>query len=61
MMRGLNLDQLNDLDEARRIVTSLAERNKTQGHLLVTWKRRLKEQVCFFDNKLINNSSTILF
>ena len=39
------LEQATSLEEARKLMAALVERNKTQGHLLVAWKRRLKEQV----------------
>jgi len=47
VMRGLEnvrVEQLDSVEEARQIMTTLMDRNKSQGHLLVAWKRRLKEQ-----------------
>jgi hypothetical protein len=33
------------VDEARQIIARLTERNTAQGHLLQSWKQRLKQQV----------------
>ena len=38
-------------DDSQLMIAKLTERNKTQGHLLRSWKQRLREQVT--DNQLL--------
>ncbi|XP_064090080.1 uncharacterized protein LOC135204048 [Macrobrachium nipponense] len=44
VLEAVQEEEVCSLEEARRALTELRERNKTQSHLLVAWKRRLKQQ-----------------
>jgi hypothetical protein len=39
-------DQVENLEEARKIIKSLRERYRAQSHQLIAWRRRVKAQVC---------------
>ncbi|XP_068218903.1 dentin sialophosphoprotein [Palaemon carinicauda] len=43
-LEAVQEEEVCSLEEARRALTELRERNKAQSHLLVAWKRRLKQQ-----------------
>jgi hypothetical protein len=38
-------DQVENLEEARKIIKNLRERYRTQSHQLLAWRRRVKAQV----------------
>ncbi|KAK8737786.1 hypothetical protein OTU49_004238 [Cherax quadricarinatus] len=44
VLEAVQEEDVSTLEEARRSLTELRDRNKAQSHLLVAWKRRLKEQ-----------------
>ncbi|XP_045611409.2 uncharacterized protein [Procambarus clarkii] len=44
VLEAVQEEEVATLEEARRSLAELRDRNKAQSHLLVAWKRRLKEQ-----------------
>ncbi|XP_071529000.1 uncharacterized protein [Panulirus ornatus] len=44
VLEAVQEEEVSTLEEARRSLAELRNRNKAQSHLLVAWKRRLKQQ-----------------
>lgn len=56
-------DQIENLEEARKIIKSLRERYRAQSHQLLAWRRRVKAQVYYSLEKYIihkNNSNPLI-